>query len=165
MSPADVVPLLDLLDGAGVQCWVDGGWGIDALLGRQTREHSDLDLVVNDEGLAMTVDLLRDEGYAVIRDWLPTAIAFRRETDGSEIDLHPVRSTPDGGGDQVQLDGVTVYHYDSPVAGEIGGTSVLCCPIDDQIRCHLGYEPTAKDRQDMAALATAFDLALPEPYA
>jgi len=165
VSPDDVVRLLDLLDGAGVRWWVDGGWGIDALLRYQTREHSDLDLAVDEEGLAVTVDLLRDEGYAVIRDWLPTAIAFCRETDGSEVDLHPVRSTPDGGGDQVQLDGVTVYHYGSPVAGEIGGMSVLCCPIDDQIRCHLGYEPTAKDRQDMAALAAAFELALPEPYA
>ena len=93
----------------------------------------------------MTVDLLRDEGYAVIRDWLPTAIAFRRETYGSEVDLHPVRGTPDGGGDQVQLDRVTVYHHGPPVAGEIGGMSILCCPIDDQIRCLLGYEPTAKD--------------------
>jgi Aminoglycoside-2''-adenylyltransferase len=99
VSPDDVVRLLDLLDGAGVRWWVDGGWGIDALLRYQTREHSDLDLAVDEAGLALTVDLLRDEGYAVIRDWLPTAIAFCRETDGSEVDLHPVRSTPDGGGD------------------------------------------------------------------
>jgi lincosamide nucleotidyltransferase A/C/D/E len=164
MSPEDVVRLLDRLNGANVRCWVDGGWGIDALLGRQTREHDDLDLVVDDEGLTATIDLLRDEGYSTIRDWLPTAIAFRRQTDGNEVDLHPVRSTVDGGGDQVQLDGVTVYRYDPPVPGVIGGRSVPCCSIDDQIRCHRGYEPTAKDRRDMAALAAAFDVALPEPY-
>jgi lincosamide nucleotidyltransferase A/C/D/E len=164
MSPDDVVRILDLLAGADVRCWVDGGWGIDALLGHQTRDHRDLDLVVEEDGLAGTIDLLRNEGYAVIRDWLPTAIAFRRETDGNEVDLHPVRSTPDGGGDQVQLDGMKTYHYESPIAGVIGGRSVLCCPIDDQIRGHLGYEPTAQDRQDMTALAAAFGLALPKPY-
>ena len=164
MTPDVVVRLLDGLDRAGVRCWVDGGWGVDALLGYQTREHSDLDLVVDDEDLSAVMDILRAEGYATIRDWLPTAIALRHKTDGREVDLHPVRSTTDGGGDQVQLDGVSVYHSDPPTDGMIGGRSVHCCPIEDQIRCHRGYEPTAKDRQDMEALAAAFDVALPHPY-
>jgi Aminoglycoside-2''-adenylyltransferase len=163
--PEVVLRLRDRLDGAGVRCWVDGGWGIDALLGHQTREHSDLDLVVDDASLAVAIDLLRDQGYVTIRDWLPTAIAFRRQIDGSEVDLHPVRGTADGGGDQLQLDGVTMYHYDPPVEGRIGGTSVLCCSVDDQIRCHRGYERTTTDRQDMEALAAAFNVALPEPDA
>lgn len=160
-----VVRLLDRLEGSGARCWVDGGWGIDALLGQQSREHCDLDLVVDEEDLTATIDLLRDEGYTTIRDWLPTAIAFRSETDGSEVDLHPVRSTADGGGDQVQLDHVTLYHYDPPVGGLLGGRSVLCCSIDDQIGCHRGYEPSAKDRKDMEALAAAFNITLPAPYA
>jgi lincosamide nucleotidyltransferase A/C/D/E len=165
VTPEVVVGLLDRLDSAGARCWVDGGWGIDALLRHQTREHSDLDLVVDNEDLPMIIDVLRDEGYATIRDWLPTAIAFRCATDRREVDLHPVRSTSDGGGDQVQLDGITMYHYDPPVEGLIGGRLVLCCSINDQIRCHRGYEPTAKDRQDMKALAAAFNVALPDPYA
>jgi lincosamide nucleotidyltransferase A/C/D/E len=164
VTPEVVLRLLDRLNGAGVRCWVDGGWGVDALLGQQTRGHSDLDLVVDDEDLPAIINVLREEGYATIRDWLPTAIAFRHETDGSEVDLHPVRSTADGGGDQVQLDGVGVYHYDPPVQGLIGGRSVLCCSIEDQIKCHRGYEPAAKDRQDIKALATAFNVAMPDPY-
>jgi lincosamide nucleotidyltransferase A/C/D/E len=164
VPPDEVVRLLDDLDTAGVRCWVDGGWGVDALLGRQTREHSDLDLVVDDGGLRRAIGLFEQEGYVVIRDWLPTAIAFRRESDGNEVDLHPVRITPDGGGDQTQLDGISVYHYEAPTPGLIGGRSVPCCSIDDQIRCHRGYEPTAKDRRDMAALAEAFGIALPAPY-
>ena len=70
-----VVRLLDRLEGSGARCWVDGGGGIDALLGQQSREHRDLDLVVDEEDLTATIDLLRDEGYTTIRDWLPTAIA------------------------------------------------------------------------------------------
>jgi lincosamide nucleotidyltransferase A/C/D/E len=31
---------------AGIEVWVDGGWGIDQLLGEQTRRHEDFDLVV-----------------------------------------------------------------------------------------------------------------------
>jgi lincosamide nucleotidyltransferase A/C/D/E len=35
----------------GVQLWVDGGWGIDALLERQTHSHKDFDAIVAFEDL------------------------------------------------------------------------------------------------------------------
>lgn len=43
-----VVALMDALAVAGVSSWVAGGWGVDALIGHQTRRHYDLDLVVSD---------------------------------------------------------------------------------------------------------------------
>lgn len=49
MNGSDVMEVLDRLRSAGVRFWVDGGWGVDALLGEQTREHEDLDLVVERE--------------------------------------------------------------------------------------------------------------------
>ncbi|MGH2997797.1 MAG: nucleotidyltransferase domain-containing protein, partial [Gaiellaceae bacterium] len=45
MSAEDAVVILDGLEGAGLRAWVDGGWAIDAVAGRQTRPHDDLDLV------------------------------------------------------------------------------------------------------------------------
>jgi lincosamide nucleotidyltransferase A/C/D/E len=45
----DVLDILDRLDVAGIEWWVDGGWGVDALLGAETRPHDDLDLVVRRE--------------------------------------------------------------------------------------------------------------------
>ncbi len=30
---------LDLFDELGIKVWIDGGWGVDALLGECTREH------------------------------------------------------------------------------------------------------------------------------
>ena len=30
---------LDLFDELGVKIWIDGGWGVDALLGESTRAH------------------------------------------------------------------------------------------------------------------------------
>lgn len=42
----DVIRILDLLETAGAPCWVAGGWGSDALVGHQTREHADVDLAV-----------------------------------------------------------------------------------------------------------------------
>ena len=46
MEAVEVVRLLDLLEGEDLVAWLDGGWGVDALLERRTRSHDDLDLVV-----------------------------------------------------------------------------------------------------------------------
>jgi lincosamide nucleotidyltransferase A/C/D/E len=155
--------LLGQLEDAGLNAWVDGGWGVDALLGEQTRQHSDLDLVVDRRHLADVTSILGAQGFLVIRDWLPNAIAFR-DSAGAEVDLHPVDITEDGGGDQIQLDGKTRWHYSRPVQGAIGGIRVLCCSAEDQMLCHQGYEPRDHDRADVALLAARFGVTVPEPY-
>ena len=46
MGAADVLGLLQAFDAAGVRVWIDGGWGVDALVGDRLRAHDDLDIVV-----------------------------------------------------------------------------------------------------------------------
>lgn len=162
MTVTDVLDVLRSLAGATV--WVDGGWGIDALLGTVTREHSDLDLVVLDTELPTTRDTLAEAGFrTVLRDWLPAALALA-DDHGREIDLHPVSPTADGGGDQSLPDGA-VFHYPPPTTGVIGGRPVRCVDAATQLAAHLGYEPTAKDRQDVRRVAERFGLPLPPAYA
>ena len=36
--------MIDLLNEWQIDYWVEGGWGIDTLLGKQTREHRDIDI-------------------------------------------------------------------------------------------------------------------------
>jgi lincosamide nucleotidyltransferase A/C/D/E len=115
-----VLSVLDRLAGERVTAWIDGGWGVDALIGHQTRKHEDLDLVVDTAAVDRVRALLVDDGFEVARDWLPTALAFTH-ADGRAVDLHPVELTPDGGGDQIQLDGTSRWHYDAPVTGSIAG--------------------------------------------
>jgi lincosamide nucleotidyltransferase A/C/D/E len=55
MLERDVLEVLDILDADGVMHWLDGGWGVDALLGVQTRPHADLDLAVPREHVAQVV--------------------------------------------------------------------------------------------------------------
>ena len=163
MRGDEVSDVLDGLAAKGIKSWVDGGWGVDALLERQTREHSDLDLVIDAAAvMAFKADLLV-QGFQVVRDWLPAAIAFEH-TDGRAIDLHPVELTLDGGGDQIQLDGVKRFHYGAPTVGRIDGRAVACCSVETQLACHLGYEPHEDDFADMRALADTFALELPRPY-
>ena len=46
MTSNDVLEILNVLNAANIPVWLDGGWGIDALIGKQTRQHDDLDVVV-----------------------------------------------------------------------------------------------------------------------
>lgn len=164
MDERAVTQLLDRLQQAEVLAWLDGGWGVDALLGGQTRLHSDLDLVVSRPDLEVLQDVLWLLRFEVLRDWLPNAIAYH-DLDGRQVDLHPIDPTLDGGGDQIQLDGESRWHYSAPVRGVLGGRTVLCCPVADQVSCHLGYPPRPSDFEDMRRLADRFGLDLPEPYA
>ena len=162
MSARDVLTVLATMDDAGVCCWLDGGWGVDALLGRQTRQHNDLDLVVVSTDLAGARSVLTAQGFAVLRDWLPTTLAMRDDA-GREVDFHPIERTADGGGDQLLPDG-TRYHYSPPAAGSVDGRPLPCATVENQVEMHLGYEPRDTDHADMRALAEAFDIELPPPY-
>ncbi len=136
--------------------WIAGGWGIDALLGEQTREHADLDLACRAEDEATLLDALARLGYHVVLDYRPARVAVAEE-DGHEVDLHPVRFDADGRGVQAGLRGeVFRYPPDAFTSGSIAGRSVPCLTVEQQLRFHRGYEPRECDRQDLARLRAAF---------
>jgi lincosamide nucleotidyltransferase A/C/D/E len=155
MREQDVLDVLSLLARAGLTAWVDAGWGVDALLGTTTREHDDLDLVVRLDEIDQVRAALAQAGFRIVlRDWLPTALAVA-DAAGRSVDLHPVTRSRDGGGDQAQLDGGR-FHYPPPVRGLIGGRPVSYVDATTQLFCHSGYEPTEKDRRDVAHLHRRF---------
>ncbi|MFF2619479.1 nucleotidyltransferase domain-containing protein [Kitasatospora sp. NPDC058046] len=163
LKESDVLEVLDLLKSAGAAAWVDGGWGVDALIGETTRIHADLDLVVLLDQLDVVRDALAEAGFTeVLRDWLPAALAVA-DGAGREIDLHPVLGSSREGGVQL-LPGGERFHYPPPVTGAIGGRRVPCVDAATQVRCHLGYEATDKDRQDMARLHAGTGVELPLDY-
>ena len=162
MRANGVLALMGRLAEAGVVAWLDGGWAVDALLGEQTREHSDVDLVLDDAALGAAVAMLEADGYVRLREDLPASVAYRHPETGAEVDLHPLRLTPDGGGDQHYADGRPPWHYGAPVTGRVAGREVPCCDLGTQLRAHVGYEPRDVDRADVAALAARFGV--PSPF-
>ncbi len=40
----DACEILEMLSEASIKVFLDGGWGVDALIGRETRIHNDIDL-------------------------------------------------------------------------------------------------------------------------
>jgi hypothetical protein len=52
-----------MLDAAGIDYWLFGGWAVDFYAGRVTRTHSDVDLAVWLDDLSRIVDLLQADGW------------------------------------------------------------------------------------------------------
>jgi lincosamide nucleotidyltransferase A/C/D/E len=56
MTAKDVIELYKLFDQHGINILIDGGWGVDALLGHQARKHDDLDIALHHSNVsAVTV--------------------------------------------------------------------------------------------------------------
>jgi len=155
----DLFDLLSAFDDIAVDQWLDGGWGVDCLLGSQSRPHGDLDVVLAQTDLDRVRALLARRGFRVIRHWLPTSLALR-DVQGREVDLHPVDRTEDGGGDPILLDIVT-WHYAPPVEGSIDGRTIRCASVKGQLLTHQGYEPRSIDFLDVHRLAGRFGLTVP----
>jgi lincosamide nucleotidyltransferase A/C/D/E len=165
LTAADVLTILDRLDAAGVRCWLDGGWGVDALLGAQTRPHDDLDLVVATEQLPVLYAALALDGYTLAEDALPTRAVLRAAPD-RRVDLHPVAFDAAGGGTQQLPDGARFRYPPEGFHGRgvIAGRGVACLTAEAQLLCHTGYEPDADDRRDVLALCARFGLPVPGAY-
>ncbi len=74
-----LLQLLDVLAATGVQVWLGGGWGVDALLGAQHRDHGGADLGVRFADLDRLRSALEPHGFAVAEDHLPTRLVLRNE--------------------------------------------------------------------------------------
>jgi lincosamide nucleotidyltransferase A/C/D/E len=163
MTEDDVRAVLQRLQSAGIRVWVDGGWGVDALIGRQTRPHQDLDLALELGDVRQAVEVLRETGFRMYEEELPTR-ANLRSADDRRVDLHVLTFDEQGNGFQQLQDG-SVGTYDTQGLsgiGTIGELEVRCLSPEIQMRFHTGYDPVEDDRHDVLLLAERFNLEVPE---
>jgi lincosamide nucleotidyltransferase A/C/D/E len=163
MTSSDLVELLRLLDQAGIAAWLDGGWGVDALLGIQTRPHKDVDLIVCLADVPQLRDLLGPRGFAV-REGSPPSCFVLADGMGLEVDVHPVTFDAEGNGVYRMEDGQDwIYPAEGfEGRGTVAGAGVRCLSPAAQVLCHAqGYTPTEKDLRDMEHLGARFGVELP----
>lgn len=77
ITASDVLSIAEHLEAAGVTTWLDGGWGIDALLQEQTRPHDDLDLVMALTDADAATEALAPLGFTLHEDERPTRFILR----------------------------------------------------------------------------------------
>jgi lincosamide nucleotidyltransferase A/C/D/E len=163
-SAEDVVELLDRLDAAGVWYCVTGGWGIDALLGEQTRAHDDLDLGVRLEDVELLCATLhefgRDDG-----EW-PSRLVLR-DARGRQVDAHPLSFDAAGDGWQGNLRGDPYRWPREHLAarGNVAGRAVPCITAELQLRWHAYEGIDDVDWADVRALCDRCGLPVPAAFA
>ena len=165
LEAGDVHQILDALVAVNIAVWVDGGWGVDALLGEQTRPHADLDVVLDIERLADTQAALAPLGFRLTEDELPTRCVLM-DGRGRQLDVHPVRFDEHGSGWQAQPSGPSFEYTAAGLAGQgvIGGRPVRCLSVELQVTTHQAYEPDDNDRHDVRLLCARFGHELPAGY-
>ena len=111
MNASDVLEVVHALHEHGVEVWLDGGWGVDALLGQQTRTHVDLDLALNRNDLQRAVRTLGQLGFipdSAATPGLPARLVMR-DAAGRQVDLHPLVFDRTGDGWQQLSDDGTAW--------------------------------------------------------
>jgi lincosamide nucleotidyltransferase A/C/D/E len=164
MEAADVLQLLGLLDQEHIDAWLDGGWGVDALLGEQTRPHEDVDLIVRVDDVAKMCAALEPRGLELVKGD-PWSNFVLDDHQGHEIDVHPVKFSDSGDGIYRMANGKD-WVFPAPGfsgRGYVRGREVRCLSPEVQVLCHAhGYEPGETDFNDMAALQKRFGVELPD---
>jgi lincosamide nucleotidyltransferase A/C/D/E len=157
VTAEEVLAVLDALATAGCPAWVGGGWGVDALVGRETRPHRDLDLAIEAAAEPAALAALAALGYVIETDWRPIRVELAAPGD-RWVDLHPVAFDADGNGTQAGPDGTSFeYPRDCFTTGSIAGRSVPCLSAAQQLEFHSGYDPRPHDVADLALLRHLHD--------
>jgi len=168
MLATDMISLYQAFAAARAPVWLMGGWGVDALLGRETRPHHDMDVLVDVSNLERLRRCLVDLGFVLSYVWdeevkwvlddrwvspleQPTAFVCRHP-DGREVDVHVVRECPDG---TIEMLWNVPYAFTAAglsATGTIEGHEVRCLSRLMQEQAHTGYELPAHHLQDLQLL-------------
>lgn len=170
MTGDDVIEILDALGHEDVGVWIDGGWGVDALIGEETRPHRDLDLALDRASLNRAKTILEKLGFdhdSAAEPGLPARLVMR-DGRGRQVDLHPLVFDVAGSGwQQLSQSGRAWGRYPAEhlrATGGIRGRSVRCLSPELQVRFRLAHEWTESDEHDLRLLVHAFgDAPVPPP--
>lgn len=161
MLAEDVVGLVRLCEENDIEIYVDGGWGVDALLGQQTRPHGDLDVALPHKFAPKLRELLESQGYKdVERNDTRDCNFVLGDDEGHQVDIHSYTFDENGN----NIFGVAYEPRHLMGTGTINGYPVKCIPPEVMLEFHSGYELDADDYHDVKSLCDKFGLELPEEY-
>jgi len=132
ITEKDAIDLIMLAEELEINVFIDGGWGVDALLGEQTREHQDIDLFVEERQAVRFIYALHQQGFKERTETYstPQHIVFA-DADGRTVDLHLFTYTserkivfegtgqPAGGGGRAADNGRKYHHVNQVSAGQM----------------------------------------------
>ena len=159
MDAKEVIEIYTECEKNGIKMWIDGGWGVDALLGQETRPHNDLDIAIQSKDVAKLLEILIARKYKKFREDSMWNVVFQDEK-GHEVDYHAFIFD----NNQNVIGGVMYPTTSLTGSGIINSYVVRCIAPKHMIEFHSGYQLTEKDFHDVSALCKKFDIPLPAAY-
>jgi lincosamide nucleotidyltransferase A/C/D/E len=161
MTASDVLEIIRLFMANHIEVIIDGGWGVDALLGEQTRPHSDLDIAMPHQHVPLARGLLeamgfKDEPRPDTRECNFVLTDDRRRS----VDFHTYIYNDIGN---------LIFGLPYPLeslggSGMIAGQPVRCITPEWMVRFHTGYDFDEDDYRDVIALCQRFGIDMPAEY-
>lgn len=155
VTPDDAIAVIDALEAAGCRPCLAGGWGIDALLGRQSRRHADLDVIIAPETVPAARRALMAAGFHELSEGvaagphMPVRVVARNAA-GRSVDLLPLGL--EALGPRSASAPVPFGGPDPAVAGQIGHRRIRCLSAGLQWHFHQGHPARAHNRNDLFRL-------------
>lgn len=155
MPAEKAIEIYDTLEKMGIPIWIDGGWAKDAHIGKQTREHRDLDFAVERRNLDKLVNYFISQGYSEVeRPEENKWDIVLGDGLGHELDIHAFNFDKDGKVlDKPYWDAYEPDALNSE--GEISGKKVRCVSLDHLLKTldSKKRELRDKDIQDLKLLS------------
>jgi lincosamide nucleotidyltransferase A/C/D/E len=150
----DVLRILRVLQTAGVRGWLDGSWGLDALVGEKTRSHRDVDILIARQDLDPARLALESQGFRISLDEAPARLVMT-DSAGREVDMPTAEPRPDGGLDVEMPDGTTMtLPKDALTTGRILNVEVPALSAEVHAKTDFRYPPHDTDLHDIGVLRT-----------
>lgn len=161
MTSKDVVNFCISLNTLGITIWIDGGWCVDALLGKQIRPHKDLDIAIQWKDGPKLREILEARGYKQVKEDNKWNFVLG-DAEGREIDVHAFVYDDKGN----IVDGIMYPAESLTGTGTIDGHTVRCISpkyMIDFLAPWIHKWPE-KYVPAVAALCEKFDIDLPKEY-
>ena len=161
MTSTDVIDLYLKLENLGIKVWIDGGWGVDALLGKQLRPHQDLDVAVEWKDVANLRKLLEAEEYKQVKEDSKWNFVLG-DHSGHEIDVHAFVYDEQGN----VVDGIMYPAQSLTGQGIINGSTVRCISPKYMVEFLAPWihKWPEKYLQAVSELCEKYNIDLPEEY-
>jgi len=158
----DACWIIGLAADEGIGVYLDGGWGVDALVGRETRAHDDIDLFVHRRDYQKFVNLIAAEGFSEVAAPFSTEDhTIWQDKTGRTIDLHCFDFAENG---EILYQGDCFPGEVFSGRGRIGEVDVPCIDPKSQLMFHLGYRHDEHDVHDVMLLCREYGFDVPEEY-